>query len=281
MRAARSSSTSATRVFAIWGAPIRRDDHATQACIAALALARAQEAERRERRAPVARLVTRIGVHTGPDARREPRLGAAIRLHRHRRRREPRLPHRRAEQGVRHARPGERRDDPRHRRPLRHAPLGRVRVVGRNEPVELHELIATRDETRRGRGESGSTHSQPLEPISRRGGSAEARGGIPGGVRNASGGKDQASAFSFESAERLAASPPPSWDGVIVFETKQASAKLPPHDQLEPDQIAPHRADLDVDESQGSASSRIVSSTMSVATFADSSARRPRPFPSA
>src|SRR4029453_14205928 len=44
-------------VFAIWGAPIRRDDHATQACVAALALARGQKA---------GGLGARSGVHTGP-----------------------------------------------------------------------------------------------------------------------------------------------------------------------------------------------------------------------
>src|SRR5262249_38617245 len=43
-------------VFAIWGAPIRRDDHATQACVAALALSRAQEARGADA-GPVARLM--------------------------------------------------------------------------------------------------------------------------------------------------------------------------------------------------------------------------------
>ena len=52
---ARSSSSVAAGSF----------NHATQACVAALALARAQEAVGPDA-GPVARLVTRIGVHTGP-----------------------------------------------------------------------------------------------------------------------------------------------------------------------------------------------------------------------
>jgi hypothetical protein len=48
---------------------------------------------------------------------------------------------------------------------------------------------------------------------------AEAAAGFRAALA-ASGGTDLASAFFVESAERLAASPPPSWDGVIVFETK-------------------------------------------------------------
>src|SRR5262249_34066206 len=52
-------------VFAIWGAPLRMEDHAARACSAALALARQQEAAKGSP-AAAARLVTRIGVHTGP-----------------------------------------------------------------------------------------------------------------------------------------------------------------------------------------------------------------------
>jgi adenylate cyclase len=97
-------------------------------------------------------------------------------------------------------------------------PLGRVRVVGRHEPVELHELIATRDET--GRSDAGR-----LDAFARARGDFEAGrfDQAAAGFRStllASGGKDGASSFFLETAQRLAAAPPPSWDGVVVFETK-------------------------------------------------------------
>src|SRR6185295_10317029 len=43
-------------VFAIWGAPLRMEDHALKACEAALSIAEGQARER---------FITRIGVHTG------------------------------------------------------------------------------------------------------------------------------------------------------------------------------------------------------------------------
>ncbi|HMC82568.1 MAG TPA: adenylate/guanylate cyclase domain-containing protein, partial [Candidatus Polarisedimenticolia bacterium] len=52
-------------VFAIWGAPLKREDHATAACRAALALAREPKAPGPEGGSG-GNLVTRIGVHTGP-----------------------------------------------------------------------------------------------------------------------------------------------------------------------------------------------------------------------
>ena len=96
--------------------------------------------------------------------------------------------------------------------------LGRVRVVGRHEPVELHELIATRDE-------AGRTDAGLLDAFSaaRRDFEAGRFEQAAAGFRAAlalTGGKDQASAFFREYAEGLAAAPPPSWDGVVVFETK-------------------------------------------------------------
>jgi adenylate cyclase len=96
--------------------------------------------------------------------------------------------------------------------------LGRVRVVGRQEPVELHELIATRDETAR-----------PDEPHLTA--FAAARGHFEAGrfleavagfrsVLALAGGKDAASTFFLENSERLAEAPPSHWDGIVVFDTK-------------------------------------------------------------
>src|SRR4030095_7559224 len=49
-------------IFAIWGAPLHMEDHATPACRAALGMARLQEAMADR---PAGKLITRIGVHTG------------------------------------------------------------------------------------------------------------------------------------------------------------------------------------------------------------------------
>jgi len=96
--------------------------------------------------------------------------------------------------------------------------LGRARVVGRNEPVELHELIATKDETER-------TDAPLLEAFAaaRREFEAGRFREAAAGFREAlglTGGEDGASAFFLRNAERLAAAPPAQWDGVVVFETK-------------------------------------------------------------
>jgi adenylate cyclase len=204
-------------VFAIWGAPIRRDDHATQACIAALALARAQKAEGADA-GPVARLVTRIGVHTGPmlvgnlgSAQRfdYTAIGDAVNL-------ASRIEGLNKAFGTLALASGEtmRATDGR----FVTRPLGRVRVVGRHEPVELHELIATRDET--GRTDAGllDAFAAALRAFEA-GRFDEAAAGFRAAIA-LTGGKDGASSFFLQSAERLAAAPPPSWDGVVVFETK-------------------------------------------------------------
>ncbi len=97
-------------------------------------------------------------------------------------------------------------------------PLGRVRVLGRQEPVELHELIATRDE-------AGRTDSARLDAFARgrrefeAGRFDEAAAGFRASLALA-GGKDGASAFFLDASLRMAAAPPPTWDGVVVFETK-------------------------------------------------------------
>jgi adenylate cyclase len=204
-------------VFAIWGAPIRRDDHATQACVAALALARAQEAVGPDA-GPVASLVTRIGVHTGPmlvgnlgSAQRfdYTAIGDAVNL-------ASRIEGLNKAFGTLALASGEAIAATDGRFITRS--LGRARVVGRTEPVELHELIATRDET-------GRSDSALLDAFAAARGDFEAGRfeKAAAGFRAAlalTGGKDGPSTFFLKNAERLAASPPPSWDGVVVFESK-------------------------------------------------------------
>jgi adenylate cyclase len=96
--------------------------------------------------------------------------------------------------------------------------LGRARVVGRTEPVELHELIATRDETGRSDGALLDAFAAARADFEA-GGFAQAASGFRAALA-LTGGKDGPSAFFLKYAERLAAAPPSSWDGVVVFESK-------------------------------------------------------------
>jgi adenylate cyclase len=204
-------------VFAIWGAPIARSDHATQACSAALALARAQESAGASE-TPVSRLVTRIGVHTGPmlvgnlgSAQRfdYTAIGDAVNL-------ASRIEGLNKAFGTRALASGEAIAATDGRFVTRS--LGRVRVVGRNEPVELHELIATRDEA----GRSDAALLDAFAAARRAfeaGRFSEAAAGFRASLA-AAGGHDGASTFFIAAAERLAAEPPASWDGVVVFDTK-------------------------------------------------------------
>ena len=204
-------------VFAIWGAPIPRDDHATQACIAALALARAQQAEGADA-GPVASLVTRIGVHTGPmlvgnlgSAQRfdYTAIGDAVNL-------ASRIEGLNKAFGTLALASGETMLATDGRFVTRS--LGKARVVGRQEPVVLHELIATRDET--GRGDAGLIDLFAAARVDFEAGRFdEAAAGFRAALELTLG-KDGPSVFFLRYAERLAAAPPASWDGVVVFDTK-------------------------------------------------------------
>ena len=193
-------------VFAIWGAPIARDDHATQACIAALALARAQGAQ-----GPVAQLVTRIGVHTGPmlvgnlgSAQRfdYTAIGDAVNL-------ASRIEGLNKAFGTLALASGEtlRATDGR----FVTRPLGRVKVVGRSEPVELHELVGTKDEPAANGDLAAFAAALDTFRAGRFADAAAAFTAIAG---------DHASIFFAAYARRLADDPPPAWDGVVVIESK-------------------------------------------------------------
>lgn len=204
-------------VFAIWGAPIRREDHATQACLAALALARAQEAEGAES-GPLISLATRIGVHTGSmlvgnlgSAQRfdYTAIGDAVNL-------ASRIEGLNKAFGTRALASGETILATDGRFVTRS--LGLVRVVGRHEPVALHELIATRDQA--GRADTAvldafASAKRDLDA----GDFAQAAGGFKAAL-DLSGGKDGPSSYFLRAAEALAAAPPPSWDGVVVMDSK-------------------------------------------------------------
>jgi adenylate cyclase len=120
-------------VFAIWNAPVRLPDHAERACRAALALAKMT---------PESGLKTRIGVHTGPmlvgnlgSSQRfdYTAIGDAVNL-------ASRIEGLNKMMGTRAIVSGETLAAAGDAVPTRR--LGRVRVVGRSEPVVLHELVS-------------------------------------------------------------------------------------------------------------------------------------------
>ncbi|HEX5043240.1 MAG TPA: adenylate/guanylate cyclase domain-containing protein [Candidatus Polarisedimenticolaceae bacterium] len=201
-------------VFAIWGAPLHRPDHATLACRAALALARS-EATRGDG------LKTRIGVHTGTmvvgnlgSAQRfdYTAIGDAVNL-------ASRIEGLNKAFGTRVLASAD---------ALAHTggafltrSLGRVRVVGRTEPVELHELLGLAEE-----GAIQEPSPACLEAFARglelfaAGRFREAAEAFREALGHA-GGKDAPSEAFWRFAEGYAVVPPEgTWDGTLVFESK-------------------------------------------------------------
>ena len=204
-------------VFAIWGAPIRRDDHATQACAAALALARAQDAEG-PNAGPAISLATRIGVHTGSmlvgnlgSAQRfdYTAIGDAVNL-------ASRIEGLNKAFGTRALASGETILATDGRFVTR--PLGLVRVVGRHEPVALHELITTRDQAER--ADAGLLDAFAAAKRDFEAGLFERAAAGFKAALDRSGGKDGPSSYFLHAAETMAKAPPASWDGVVVMESK-------------------------------------------------------------
>jgi len=201
-------------VFAIWGAPVRVADHAARACRTAIALARMGSGRsENEGDDPARRLRTRIGVHTGPmlvgnlgSAQRfdYTAIGDAVNL-------ASRIEGLNKIFGTRAIVSSETLEAAGGGLPTRR--LGRVRVVGRAAPVELHELVgeaeqaaATRFEAALVRFEQGA-----FEPAAE-------------GFREAidlAGGQDGPSSYYLTLCERFAREGVgPSWSGVITAETK-------------------------------------------------------------
>jgi len=205
-------------VFAIWGAPLRMEDHATRACQAALALARDQEAARVAGR-PNESLLTRIGVHTGPmlvgnlgSAQRfdYTAIGDAVNL-------AARLEGLNKSLGTRALASGDTLSRTDGRFLVRS--LGRARVVGRNEPVEIFELLGLQ-------GEEPPIPAEALETFREALGLFTIRSFVDAaeGFRSVSahcGGSDGPSQFYLSLIGRLEKEPPPAdWDGVVNFESK-------------------------------------------------------------
>lgn len=203
-------------VFAIWGAPVRMKDHAMQACRAAVAMAREHQTDIA---GSTQRLITRVGVHTGlmlvgnlGSTQRfdYTAIGDTINL-------AARLESLNKVMGTRALVSGE---------TLAHAGnglivryLGRVRVVGRRKPIELHELLGVEgDET-------------PISPaaIARFEASVAAYSAgrldaADAGFREVNslcGGRDGPATLYLERIEQARTSPSDEdWDGVINFTKK-------------------------------------------------------------
>jgi adenylate cyclase len=203
-------------VFAIWGAPIAMDDHATQACRAAVSMgrARSQLGDR-----PAGRLVTRIGVHTGPmlvgnlgSSQRfdYTAIGDTINL-------AARLESLNKSMGTLALVSGETIEQTDGSLAVRH--LGRVRVVGRAEPVTLYELLGSKGEEVSIDAETIERFESAVEDFVSRRFDEAARGFRE--VRERCGGNDGPSELYLRTLSRLEAAPPDEdWDGVINFATK-------------------------------------------------------------
>jgi adenylate cyclase len=206
-------------VFAIWGAPVRLSDHAARASRTALALATMDAAQVGDAEDPARRLRTRIGVHTGPmlignlgSSQRfdYTAIGDAVNL-------AARIEGINKMFGTRAivsadtlAAAG---DGFLARR------IGRVRVVGRAEPVTLHELV--REVSGRGSApDPGVERFEAALEAFDRGAFEQALAGFRE-VRDRAGGDDGPSSFYVERCEQLARDGVgPDWDGVVTAGSK-------------------------------------------------------------
>jgi adenylate cyclase len=203
-------------VFAIWGAPVPMDDHAALACRTAVAMARMQNSAGDDE---AMGMVTRIGVHTGPmlvgnlgSSQRfdYTAIGDTINL-------AARLESLNKATGTLALASGEAysRTDGQ----IRARPLGRVRVVGRGEPVELYELLGLKGDDTTPDSTTIARFQSALEDFSRREFDKAAAGFEE--VRSCCGGQDGPSEFYLRAIAEFRAEPPPSdWDGVINLTKK-------------------------------------------------------------
>ena len=114
---------------------------------------------------------------------------------------------------------GDHRYEPHELHGLGPRPLGRIRVVGRAEPVAIYELLGTSGEATRPDARAIERFERALEDFT----AGRFEGATDGfrEVLSLCGGGDGPSEFFLDTIERLVAAPPPDgWDGVITFETK-------------------------------------------------------------
>jgi adenylate cyclase len=203
-------------VFAIWGAPVPMDDHAVHACRTAVAMARLQRGSNDDE---ASRLVTRIGVHTGSmlvgnlgSSQRfdYTAIGDTINL-------AARLESLNKATGTLALASGEAFSQTDGQILAR--PLGRVRVVGRAEPVALYELLGLRGDETTPDAAMIARFEHAVARFSRR--DFDAAEEEFEAIRRDSGGRDGPSEFYLQAiAEFRAAPPPDDWDGVISMTKK-------------------------------------------------------------
>ncbi len=201
-------------VFAIWGAPVHMDDHATLACRAALAMGQAYR-----RSDGGSELITRVGVHTGSmlvgnlgSSQRfdYTAIGDTINL-------AARLESLNKSTGTQMLASGETIAQTDGQIVTRY--LGRARVVGRADPVELHELLGLKGEPTRPDAATIAVFEQALAEFT--GGRFREAAIAFQEVRERCGGEDGPSELYLQAIEQLGTAPPTGdWDGVINFTKK-------------------------------------------------------------
>jgi adenylate cyclase len=203
-------------IFALWGAPVPMTDHATPACRAAIGMTRL---ERSLGDRPAGRLATRVGVHTGSmlvgnlgSAQRfdYTAIGDTINL-------TSRLEGINKTFGTRALASGETiaaTDGS-----LVSRLIGHVQVVGRAQPVAVHELLGVV-------GEATTPDAPAIARFERALGDYRARRFREAAegfeeVRRACGGRDAPSELYLGLIAEFESAPPPAeWDGVIRLTTK-------------------------------------------------------------
>jgi len=202
-------------VFGIWGAPLKMENHAAQACRAAVAMARVHETATVE---STRALVTRIGVHTGPmlvgnlgsNQRFDyTAIGDTINL-------AARLESLNKSVGTRTLVSGETLEQAGNGLAVRY--LGRVRVVGRDDPIALYELLGLAGDVTDPDSATIARFESAVEAYTE-GRLEEAAEGFRD-VRSRRGGEDGPSRLYLERIETADRTPGGSWDGVLTFTKK-------------------------------------------------------------
>jgi adenylate cyclase len=203
-------------IFAIWGAPLPMNDHASPACRAAVGMTRLGQSLGDR---PAGRLVTRVGVHTGSmlvgnlgSSQRfdYTAIGDTVNL-------AARLEGINKPFGTRALASGETiaaTDGS-----LVSRLIGQVQVVGRGKPVAVHELLGMAGEATTPDARAIERFGRALDDYRARRFREAAQGFEE--VRRMCGGQDGPSEFYLGVIAGFEASPPPSdWDGVIRLTSK-------------------------------------------------------------
>jgi adenylate cyclase len=203
-------------VFAIWGAPVKMEDHAAQACRAACSMSREHDTTVAGAKQT---LITRVGVHSGPmlvgnlgSSQRfdYTAIGDTINL-------AARLESLNKSIGTRTLVSGETIERAGGGLIVRY--LGRVRVVGRGDPIALHELLGLAGEVTQPDAAAIARFEAAVESYAA-GQLDEAARGFDE-VNSACDGNDGPSKLYLERIEQARLAPGGGdWDGVINFTKK-------------------------------------------------------------